>query len=62
VGGVSHRQPVGGSATANSQSHNYPFAKGFLRGTSGAPNSQKYNLPLRMCVYVMLCSTGKWFG
>ena len=31
VGGVPHRQPVGSSAAANSQSHNVPFAKGFLR-------------------------------
>jgi len=31
VGGASHRQPVGGSAAANSQIHNVPFAKGFLR-------------------------------
>ena len=37
------------------------FAKGFLRGGSAAANSQSFNHPLRKCVCVFFCFTGKLF-
>ncbi|MBR6810132.1 MAG: hypothetical protein IKM64_07595, partial [Clostridia bacterium] len=38
---------MGGCATPNSQSFIRSFAKGFLRGASGASSSQRNNLPLQ---------------
>ena len=54
-------QPVGSSAAANSQSHNNPFAKGFLRGGCAAANSQKHIRSLQKYVCMLLCFTGKLF-
>ncbi len=44
-------QPVGGCATPNSQSFIRSFAKGFLRGASGASSSQSFNRSFaKICV------------
>ena len=61
-------QPVGGSAAANSQSHNVPFAKGFLRVAVAHPirkNTFVLGKSMCACYFVSpgncLCETDCYF-